>query len=303
MPIELQQFRKQLIYEATEPFASITTDLDDLATLSRLSELRKNKYGKIAFCYFLGAVTLGVLTFIISGSGIASAWIGVVISLLNLGFIGLIIAWIYALIIRYKFSRLNIINYRYEVTEKILKMLARDIDKMTLVYMKLSFQKNEINEHKVDTIPHPYKAGWKIDIYQNQWLNIQGKFLDRTHFALTVTGLSKRQYGWKRSSSGKSKHKSKVKFEGLDVNLSLIYPQRRYGAVKVLKNEVSAAIKLPSLAAVRSLKVTDKAIHLTVRIEPNVAESQEKIYQTIVAMFLSLYQVLNLAKMLSKEKV
>lgn len=53
----------------------------------------------------------------------------------------------------------------------------------------------------------------------------------------------------------------------------------------------------------RNLKITDKAMHLMVRIPPNQSEIQEDIYQTIVAMFLSLYQILNLAKMLSKEKV
>ena len=87
------------------------------------------------------------------------------------------------------------------------------------------------------------------------------------------------------------------------MNLYLTYSQRRYGAVKLLQNDIRDAIKIPLFSKLRGLKVTDRNMNLTVRISPRVAQSQEEIYKTIVAMFLSLYQVLNLAKMLSKEIV
>ncbi|MCG6137785.1 MAG: hypothetical protein MET45_24645 [Nostoc sp. LLA-1] len=296
MPIELQQFRKNLTYEVKSPLTIITTDLNDLVALSQLAEIRKNKHGKKAIYYFVGAAVLGVLSLIVSSLSILSL-------LLKLGCIGLAIAWVYSLVMMSKFARLNILNYRYNVTKQILDMLARDLDEMADFYLKLSFQNDETNENKINTIPHPYRTGWKIDIYQNQWLNIQGIFLDKTRFKLTTMGLTKKQYGWKRGRSGKSKYKSKVKSVGLDINLSLTYPQRRYGAVKILKNEIRDAIKLPYVAVMRNLKITDKAMHLMVRIPPNQSEIQEDIYQTIVAMFLSLYQILNLAKMLSQEKV
>ncbi|WP_414544228.1 hypothetical protein [Nostoc sp. CCY0012] len=296
MPIELQQFRKNLTYEVKAPLTIITTDLNDLDALSQLAEIRKNKHGKKAIYYFVGAAVLGVLSLIVSSLSILSL-------LLKLGCIGLGIAWVYSLAMMSKFSRLNILNYRYKVTKQILDMLVRDLDEISDVYLKLSFQNDEINENKINTIPHPYRSGWKIDIYQNQWLNIQGIFLDKTRFKLTTMGLTKKQYGWKRGRSGKSKYKSKVKSVGLDINLSLTYPQRRYGAVKILKNEIRDAIKLPQVAVIRNLKITDKAMHLIVRISPNQSEIQEEIYQTIVAMFLSLYQILNLGKMLSKDKV
>ncbi|MBE9199678.1 MULTISPECIES: hypothetical protein [unclassified Nodularia (in: cyanobacteria)] len=301
MPIELQKLRKHSIYEDTALLDSVTTDLDDIVALSQLAEIKQNKFGKQAIYYFAGAAIVGIISFGLSG--IASGLLNVVAFLFNLGLVGLVIAWIYALVMMLKFRRLNVINYRYHLTRQLIEMLARDLDVKELFHLQLSFKKGESNENKTNTIDHPYKSGWKIDIYENQWLNMRGRFLDKTRFVLTITGLSKKQYGWKRGSSGKNKYKSKVKSGGLDINLNLIYPQRRYGAIKVLQNEVKEAINIPTFSFLRGLKVTDKSMNLTVRLDPQLAESQEKIYQTIVAMFLSLYQVLNLAKMLSKETV
>lgn len=301
MPIELQKLRKHLIYEDTALLGSVTTDLDDIAALSQLAEIKQNKFGKQAIYYFSAAAIVGIISF--SLSGIASGLLNVVAVLLNLSLVGLVIAWIYALVMMSKFRRLNFINYRYNLTRQLIEMLARDLDEKELFYLQLSFKKGENNEYKTNTINHPYKSGWKIDIYENQWLNMRGRFLDKTRFMLTITGLSKKQYGWKRGSSGKNKYKSKVKSQGLDINLYLTYPQRRYGAIKVLQSEVREAIKLPQFSMIKRLRVTAKSMNLTVRLDPQLAESEEKIYKTVVAMFLSLYQVLNLAKMLSKETV
>jgi hypothetical protein len=303
MPIELRQLRQKLIYEDTAGFDSITTDLDDIAALSQLAEIKQKKFGNQAKYYFVCAAVLGLVTFSISSVTIASGFLNIAVFLLYVGLVSLIIAGIYALFRMFKFQRLNLINYRHNLIRQVMQMLGRDVEDTHSIYLKLSFQKGEKKEYKTNTLAHPYKSGWKIDIFENQWLNIKGRFLDKTRFVLTITELSKRQYGWKRSSSGKNKYKSKVKSGGLEVNLYLTYSQRRYGAVKLLQNDVRDAIKIPLFSKLRGLKVTDRNMNLTVRISPRVAQSQEEIYQTIVAMFLSLYQVLNLAKMLSKEIV
>ena len=303
MPIELRQLRQKLIYEDTAGFDSITTDLDDIAALSQLAEIKQKKFGNQAKYYFVCAAVLGLVTFSISSVTIASGFLNIAVFLLYVGLVSLIIAGIYALFRMFKFQRLNLINYRHNLIRQVMQMLGRDLEDTHSIYLKLSFQKGEKKEYKTNTLAHPYKSGWKIDIFENQWLNIKGRFLDKTRFVLTITELSKRQYGWKRSSSGKNKYKSKVKSGGLEVNLYLTYSQRRYGAVKLLQNDVRDAINIPLFSKLRGLKVTDRNMNLTVRISPRVAQSQEEIYQTIVAMFLSLYQVLNLAKMLSKEIV
>ena len=150
------------------------------------------------------------------------------------------------------------------------------------------------------SIFHPLLVGCKIDSYQHEWLRMRGQFLDKTRFILTATVLSKTQYGWKRGRSGKNKYKSKTKPVGLDIGLTLNYSQKQYGAIKVLKNEIDAAIKVPIFCQIRNIKVTDKSIYLLVRVSSHLAEKSPEIYQAITTMFLSLYQVMNLAKVLTK---
>lgn len=300
MPIELTEFRKSLCYTIQSPIANIATDLQELEKLDQLAENKQKEYGKKSLYYFLGAITSIILIFVLSITGISDSLLGLIGILLFLVIIGLIFASIYALIKRSKFKRLNLNNYRYQLVKNILQMLSRDMDKTAVVDLQLSFQPIDKKEHKTSEIPHPQKSGWKIDTYQHEWVKIKGQFLDKTRFELTATGISKKQYGWKRGRSGKSKYKSKTKSGGLDINLSLIYPVNRYGAVKILQNEVSSAVKLPEFSQLRNLRVTDKAIQITARILPQVAENNQQIYQAIAGMFLSSYQILNLAKMLSK---
>lgn len=301
MPIQLKEFRKNLTYTAKATVASLMADLQEIREIDQLAELKQKEYGKQALYYFLGAIASFFVIFILTSLNVDKGFLGLVCFIMLLSGIALIIACIYALIKRASFGRTNIINHRYEVTQWLVQMLARDMTEASEMELKISFQPTVSQETKIETIPHPSKPKWKIDKHQYEWLKLQGQFLDKTRFFLTATELSKTQYGWKRSRSGKSKYKSKTKAVGLDVVLTLNYPQRRYAAVNILQNDVNSAIKLPNLAYMKGLKVTEKAMHLNVRIASQVAENSEEIYQTITMMFLSLYQVLNLAKALSKK--
>lgn len=278
----------------------IISDLQEIAEIDRLAELKQKEYGKKALYYFLGIVIAIVLIIVVSITLTNTQLLGGLALLLIVAILGLAIAFIVALITRAKFGRINVINYRYQAAQRILQMLSRDMDANTNIKLNLSFQPIHKNEYKTTTTPHSHKSGWKIDNYQHEWISIQGSFLDKTRFELSATSLSKKQYGWKRGSSGKSKYKSKIKSGGLDIHLNLTYSQRRYGAIKILQSEIDGALKLPKLSNLRNLRLTDKSMQLAVRITPNVADNQAEIYQTVTAMFLSLYQVLNLAKSLSK---
>jgi hypothetical protein len=306
MTIELKQFRQSLTYTATAPLPVIAASLHEIQELFQIIEVKQKEYHQKAPYYFLGAMGLFVLIFVLiiiaSSLNIAPSLVGFVGILLFLGMIGLIIASIYASVMWFKFIKLNLAIYRYEVTNKVLQTLSRDVDKVAEADLYLSFQPIDKTEHTINTIPHPQKAGWKISNHEHQWLKIQGRFLDKTRFQLTANELAKRQHGWKKSSSGNSKkYKSKTKSKGLDISLSLNYPQRRYGEIKNLENTLFEAIKLPSTASVRNVKITDKAIHLLVRINPETVDNSEQIHQTITMMLLSLYQVLNFAKKLAKN--
>jgi hypothetical protein len=296
----LQKLQKHLTYERTATIPEIVADFNQIVEIDKLSELKQKEYGTKALYYFLGLAVSIVLIFVIRSVASDDSYLRLVIPLLLVAIIGFIIAWIYALFLLGKYRKLNVSNYRYELTKQVLQMLTRDIDNTSNIDLQLSFKAIPAKENKKDTIAHPHKSGWKIDNYQDEWLKIQGQFLDKTRFGLTAIGLSKTEYGWKRGRSGKSKYKSKTKNLGLEVILRLTYPLKRYGAVKVLQNEAMGAIQLPTFCQIRGLKITDKSINLAVRISPDMSEKNQGIYQTITMMFLSLYQVLNLAKILSK---
>ncbi|OUL33383.1 hypothetical protein BV372_17000 [Nostoc sp. T09] len=299
MPINFLQFRKNLTYTAKANVSTIIADLQELAGIDQLAELQQSKYAKRALHYFYGVIGCFVLGFMLLFLMEKFPAVSLLILALFLGIIILLFAIIYELFKKFKLRKLNIINYRYKVTQQIVEMLARDMDAASELEIQLSFKPTKIKENIAETIPHPTKRDWKIDQYQNEWLRLKGQLLDKTRFLLTATDVSKTQYGWKRSS-GKSKYKTKTNDMGLDVILSLNYPQRRYGAIKILQNEISSAINLPYLCSMRNVKLTEKALHLSVRMAPQVADNGKHIYETIMMMFLSLYQVLNLAKVLSK---
>ncbi|ABA21148.1 conserved hypothetical protein [Trichormus variabilis ATCC 29413] len=300
MAIELSNLRKDLLYTAQSPLANILDDLQQIAEIDQLSEMKQKEYGKKALFYFLGILTSCTLLFILLVASNNHPIFSLSMIGLFLVTLALIIACISALVKRSRYKKTNISNHRYDLTKQILQMLARDMDKASTFDLKLSFQPIEIDNNKIGTNPHPYKSGWKVDNYRHEWLHLQGQFLDKTRFNLSLTQLSKKEHGWKRGSSGKQKYKTKTKAIGLDVDLKLSYPQSRYGAIKVLQTEINSAVKLPQSSTLRLLKVTDKAINISARIAPQFLESQNALYETIAAIFLSCYQILNLAKLLSK---
>jgi energy-coupling factor transporter transmembrane protein EcfT len=301
MPIILEEFRKNLIYTAKASVISLIADLQEIREIDQLAEAQQQKYTKQAWRYFLGAIASLFLIFFIANLNVKSSFLSLILLILLLFIIGLIIAFTYALIKRAKFARINILNYRYEVTLSLITMLARDMGDASEVDLKISFKPTVSKETKVETIPHPRKNNWKIDKHENEWLKLQGQFLDKTHFLLTATELSKTQYGWKRSVSGKSKYKTKTNAVGLDVCLTLNYPQRRYAVVNISENDIQSAIKLPNLSYMKGLRVTDKIMQMKVRMAPQVADNSTEIYQTVTMMFLSFYEILNLAKAISKQ--
>ncbi len=299
MPIELKQFQKNLIYEVKAPVSNVIADLQEISSLDKLAEIQKKKYSKQAI-YGFSVAAISVVVIVICASVIIDLkLLGLVAFFLFLIIIISTTIGIYALVHRKKFSRLNIGNYRYEIAKKILQMLSRDMDKSNEIDLRLSFNTISNKEYKTETVPHPHKSGWKIDKHMHEWLSVKGRFLDKTRFTISAIGISKTQYGWK-TRGGKSKYKTKTKSLGLDIILNLTYPQRRYGAIKILESEISDAVKLPKLAYMRGLELGEKSMYMNVRVAPQIEDNQREIYRTITMMFLSLYQVLNLAKLLSK---
>lgn len=285
MPLNLAQFRKQLTYQDCTSGGVILQTLREIAEVDRWAQKQIKKFTFLLFSF----ASLGFVTLLISSS------------LLQLVVLGFVIGGVLFSITRLaQLSRLDVPDLRHHLPRKILQLLNRDRNGATDVKIHLDFRSSTDPRKKVEEGPHPYRRGWKVKIFEDKWLTLSGEFLDRTLFDLSIAEVYKTSSGWKKSRSGKSKHKSKTKFKGTFISLRLKYPPQKYGAAKVLKQEASEAIKLPGFANLKRIKVTDRAIFLAVKIgdRPSYIEG---IYETISVMFLSLYQILNLAKILAKK--
>ncbi|MEM8720528.1 MAG: hypothetical protein AAGE84_14690 [Cyanobacteria bacterium P01_G01_bin.39] len=211
-----------------------------------------------------------------------------------------------------KYARLQIEPARYLLVKKLVYLLQRDLSAKSYLNINLDFTTSIIQSKLTSEDAHPLKPGWKLKIYQDPWLNIQGEFCDRTNFDLNITEHHRISSGWKRSRSGKRKHKRKHKFKGSEICLQLRYPAKKYGAIQVLQQDAMAAIKLPNYVEVKNFKLNNKFILLKVNLPPQfdylkyhvggLSDTQkiDTSYETITSIFLSLYQILNLARTLSK---
>jgi hypothetical protein len=282
MPINATSFRKTLTYAATASVAQIFQDLDEIAKINKQIENKRTQaiivlaIGGIVLVAFPLFPTLGVI--LIVGSSVV-----------------LIVGGI--LFVR--FSPLNIQNYRHELIKPLLSLVSRDSKEKATFNIHLVFSSPTAKNKQISSGNHPNRRDWKVQLFQDQWCNLEGELLDGNRFQLTLSELNRIASG--RNPRGK--HKSKTKLKGSEIILKLNCSPRQYGAIKVLKEEAREAIQLPPGVEVKGLKMTDKAILLNVIVPPDSgAKSQEALYKIITMMFLSLYQILNLAKMLTKKK-
>ena len=289
MAVDLKKFQKTLQYQSTAPAQRLMADLEEIAKLDQVAERNKARQTKI----LIGAcITLFASIFLC-------------IFLPPLGFLllfGSIFTVIYAGIRLSQLNRIDLANYRYGLVQKLLTMLGRDLPDNASLSLKLVLDKPTHKRKKQSTVPHPSRQGWKIDQFHDPWLTLRGRLLDGTRFLITATELYQTAYGWKRGRSGKNKYKTKSKPKGSELGVTLIYSRRKYGAIQVLEKDAMGAIQLPDGVRLKQWKMTGKALRLGVKTLPDPTANDRSLYQTITLMFLSLYQILNLARALSKKK-
>jgi hypothetical protein len=291
MAINLKTFAKDLTYQADTSVRQIFKDLKELAEIKQLAEQKVAFYSSfgcwgvvyIIFVIFVFFFALNI--FYINGTSFGFFM-----------FVILMIPIIFFSVKQSYYNKLKLREERCELPKKILSMVNRDRTPKSNVKILIHFTPAGKMGKKIQTLPHPSKRGWKLDIFEDQWLTLEGKFLDSTNFSLTVTELNRRAYG--TNARGKSKSKNKPK--GTEINLKLSFPSKKYGSIHVIQKAAPEAVKLPEEVNLKRMKVTPKAIDLTVNT-PHFFK-QEEMYQTITMMFLSLYQILNFAKMLSKRR-
>ncbi|MEG4292734.1 hypothetical protein Q5692_28935 [Microcoleus sp. C2C3] len=292
MAINLKTFAKDLTYQADTSVRQIFKDLKEIAEIKQLAEQ------KVAYFTKLGVGSwLGILLIII---GLCFAHSNAWTNLIGFGFFllaVLIVPAIFCTVKQSYYNKLKVRDDRYELSKKILSMVNRDRTPNSNVKIMIHFTPAGEKGKKTQTLPHPRKRGWKLDIFEDRWLILEGKFLDSTNFFLTVTELNRTAYG----QNARGKWKSKNKPKGTEINLKLSFPSKKYGSIHVIQKAAPEAVKLPEQVNLKRMKVTPKALDLTVNTT-HAFRREGLLYTTITMMFLSLYQILNFAKLLSKRR-
>lgn len=285
MAFDLAQIkRNRWVYETTALASRIQLDCQEMAQYDQQMAKRRK---------------LANTVLIISGIAVfASFFIGSVLGPIPV-FLALIPLAV-GIVLRAVWCSSDIPDMRYLVLEELIDTLSRDVARDQPFHVRLDFAPSNKDYKRIDTVPYPARSGWKMDLFQDNWLVLKGQFLDSTDFTLSLTELMVSRYGWKRGSSGKRKFKRKNKSKGVELELDLRIPRKKYGAVQVLQEDIQSAIQLPENVRLKRLKVSENNLILGVKASPDFLVSTS-LYKLSMQLFLNAYHVLNLAKELSKS--
>jgi uncharacterized membrane protein YfbV (UPF0208 family) len=296
MALNLNVFHQHLIYETKASAETIHQDIEQIAILDREAELQVQKYDRYARYFGIGIFVFFILVFILLAIDIIP-----LASIAAIAFIISIAGISWTLIQRSKHKKFDLSNSRYEVLSDIIRMVSRDMSENEYISVRLVLSSPTHKNKLIQSVPHPYQSGFKLDTFADEWLRIKGFFADKSYFDLIATETRITKHGWKRNARGKSKHKSKTKLKGMNLHLTIHYPLKKYGAIQAIDRDINDAFKLPNNVTLKRLKRTAKNLTAIAYVPGDLAENRALIYQTVTMMFLSTYQVLNLARVLSKK--
>lgn len=299
-PAELIQplppdFTQTLQYARTDAAAAIVQDLDQIGEYLQKKRQKSQRYGWV--------IVISGICLIISFPLLASP----------LSFLPLVISAGVLAFAVYQCSRgVVTLRYRLGVCRQAIALVQRDLAPTDL-HLWLDLRHPCKHKQPVQSLPVQF-SNMKRDFFADQWLDLQGDFLDGTQFALVATEFVVRKHGTKRSRSGKTKHKSKVKSKGIEVALVLHIPRKRYGAVDVLQQDAAEALQLPSPVVLKNFKIKQNRLQVVAKLpsidlpmnlvdqsDASQAATVDLLSHTIGSLLLGSYHILNLAHKLSKS--
>lgn len=227
-------------------------------------------------------------------------------------FIFAVIGGIIALVVmQLRSSSLDLPNYRYELADRLVALLSRDMDITSRATLKILFKKQVA--HPVKTIPYPRRADWKIDICDNEWLKIKAPLLNGLWVQLSLTERYRKRYG--RNINGKLREKYQQR--GLEIKLGIRLPKQGYPDLSQVSADLPQMVRLPTAATLKQLTLSSDLLKIKVLI-PNwlggartvsmtwpqdpSEDSIQQVYQVILMMLLSAFQILNFACVSNQPK-
>jgi hypothetical protein len=276
MAIDAEKLRTGGVYETQAPLESV---LGDVAEIDKLAQQFARERKRKLLHGFL-SLAAGVVGLVVTVAVGVPGFIGALLLLAGIALA--VILWVAA----YRYGRnLKTYRWRFELLGKLASSLQQDSDPKVPVSVSLGlkdrgrFLKEEV---------WPERKRGKQRFSEDDWLSIEGRFLDGTQFTETMQELIRRRTYV--NPRGKSKVKSRSRHF---VSLRLTCPKDQYGELRPLEEGLKKNLRLPASATVRGLKVGGKSVFLRVRVD----EAAE-IPQANAMMYLGLYRALNLARQL-----
>jgi hypothetical protein len=279
MALSLDQFGQKLVYENSATVATIGQDMLSLRGFDKVHEKLQTRWGcGGALCLVAGVPTLFTPVF-------------------PLG-IALIIFGIVSLFVYGYHRKRNLEDRRYETVANLLHLLGRDIGKDTPLQARVDLRKptEKSKLRSTGTI-----GIWKVKYYTDPWLHLHGRLLDGTSFSCQMTDLVQVRSAWKRGSSGKSKLKTKEK-KWLRTTVRLRVKPKAFPGLKEVAAGAEAAVRMPPGVIVRRFSCGEDELLLKTGTkrewDAKLRSGTDMLSapETVALAFLSLYQILNLAR-------
>ncbi|MEM7232781.1 MAG: hypothetical protein AAF517_11425 [Planctomycetota bacterium] len=299
MSIDLEQLSKGLKYHEDAGVDAVRADMDVLRRLDDVAESEEAKWRNLG----CGSIILLILAMVgMAASGMLDSSPVVAVPTIIV-FVG---ATIFCFVQKSRKGRLNLTNRRYELVDGLLHLLKVDMSKDAVVHVAIDFNRSDSKEKFVR---NGQANTWKVKFYEDPWLELKGRLLDGTSFQLGITDRTQHRSKTKRSASGKLKTKSKSKRSSVAV-LRLKIKPRKYPGLEAYAEDAEGALQLPTSAMGKDMFVDENGLVLKVLLNDSWKANARKHHEEAVVgdgiditarMFLSCYQVLNLAKTVAKR--
>ena len=296
MPEEALQNVSDAVQSATTDMAyshaaedvQLIADMQHLATYDEAIEKLRAKWGSFSGFAWVAVVGLGII-------GIAAESNPAIFAAIALAVVAVFVT------VKWRnYAGLDLPNERYEIAERTIGMIGRDCGGEP-IHLHVDLAKSSNDGFVSDTYE---QAPWTFTIYENEWLNCSGKLLDGTAFELIVTERVKKRAGWKRGSSGKMKHKTKLKNKHF-AELRIKPRHKKHPRLGQAAKDAVGAVQLPKGEAIsRGVRFHKGMLRLKTQLHCTdggfgmTSLDPEGTGNVVAAMFLSLYQVIGLSTQL-----
>lgn len=296
MPLDLDAFKSTQIYSTKASAETIVADIDKIRQLDKETEASLTQW--------LIVIIAGVVVTIGCVVALIMTEFSLTLFLAPLAVIGLGAA-IFGGIMRWQIGHLDFEDRRYELIERLVTMLGRDMPKGDSFDLQLDLR---TPEHAEKYVNEGYQGPWQVKYYVDSWLKLRGRFLDGTSFTLVAIEKfqARGKWGGRRGNKWKTKNRSAT-----DMILTLKPKGEKYAMLSAVTGDMYGALRLPPWTQLKMLNEEEGGICLRVGAktewEVPPANGQPPAIgfsgvDMVASMFLSVYQVLNLVKAMQKAQ-